>query len=741
MDQIQPPGDAGGDLQAGENFVVPSAASLQERRPRTLKHDDTFGVFDPSGDAMPEGGSAEGLYHRDTRHVALFVIMIGEQRPVLLSSTLSNDNGTLTCDLTNPTMAGDGGTLEHDLIHLRRSRFLYQGACYERLAVRNFSQAAQKITVSLLFSGDFADLFEVRGTHRAQRGTTHPQQTGTDQAMLSYTGLDGLRRETRFRFDPAPDKLMAGRASFVVDLPPSGTQVLFMEISCMPRETRGAVRWDFFRAMVESRRALRRIAARGTSVATNNELFNEAARRSVADLALLISQTPEGPYPYAGIPWFSTVFGRDGLITALQTLWSDPSISLGVLRHLAANQAAAYDPAADAEPGKILHEIRHGEMAELGEVPFRRYYGSVDSTPLFVMLAGAYLGRTGDLESIAALWPHIERALGWIDKDGDADGDGFVEYGRRTEHGLANQGWKDSHDSISHQDGSLATGPIALVEVQAYVFGAWRAAAEIARRLGHDGRARTLEDKAEALRQHFDACFFDADLGTYVLALDGDKKPCRVRASNAGHALFTGIAFAERAPAVVATLMDGASFSGWGVRTLAQGERRYNPMSYHNGSVWPHDNALIAAGFARYGFKHEAGRIFEGLFAASTTIDLRRLPELVCGFARQRSRGPTFYPVACAPQAWAAVAPLSLLQSSLGLGFDPDRAEIHFAAPALPPFLDEVVLRRLALGGGAADVTIRRENGCVAVTVLSQCGAVTVVTNTSSSGWPRSLPA
>lgn len=501
----------------------------------------------------------------------------------------------------------------------------------------------------------------------------------------------------------------------------------YVEIRCDAASVESSLR-RFFYFLREARRALRQSSSRAASVSTSNEIFNEAVRRSVSDLYMLITDTPEGPYPYAGIPWFSTVFGRDALTTAMETLWLDPAIARGVLRHLAVHQATAIDPAADAEPGKILHEARRGEMAELGEVPFRRYYGSIDATPLFIMLAGAYLQRTGDIDSLRALWPNIEAALDWIVADGDRDGDGFVEYGRQTAEGLINQGWKDSHDSVFHADGQMARGPIALVEVQAYVYGAWRAAAEIARRLGHAARAVELDMHADILRKQFDDSFFDEALGTYVLALDGEKKPCRVVTSNAGHALFTGIALPERAPRVVERLMAGSSFSGWGIRTVATTEARYNPMSYHNGSVWPHDNALIAAGLARYGFRREAARIFEGLFAASIYIELRRLPELFCGFPRQRSRGPTFYPVACAPQAWAAAAPLSMLQSCLGLGFDTDQNAITFEHPVLPDFLDEIVLRHLRIPGGAMDIALRRAGNEVAVHVLNREGGIRVVT-------------
>jgi glycogen debranching enzyme len=712
-------------------FFIPASASLQERRPRTLKHDDTFGVFDHNGDALAAPGSPEGIYHRDTRHLSLLYLTIGGARPLLLSSILRDDNAVLTCDLTNPDLFDSDGrlALEHDLIHIRRSRFLWSMTCHERLTVRNFDESTRPVRIDLAFAADFADLFEVRGTQRDRRGTSHDPEIGADAVTLAYTGLDGQLRETRLRFDPAPTEISADRAVFEIELAPDERKTVFAEIRFgEARSNKQPLRQAYVTGLRDARRSLRASVSRAASVATSNEIFNEAVRRAVSDLYMLVTDLPEGPYPYAGIPWFSTVFGRDALITAMETLWFDPSIARGVLGHLANNQATTEDPVADAEPGKILHEVRYGEMAELGEVPFRRYYGSVDSTPLFVMLAGRYLERTGDMAMIRSIWPNILAALDWISTYGDRDGDGFVEYGRRTAEGLVNQGWKDSYDSVFHADGTLARGPIALVEVQAYVYAAWEAGAAIARRLGHAELAMELDGRARKLRQEFDATFFDAALGTYVLALDGDKRPCRVRASNAGHALFAGIAFPERASSVVETLMANSSFSGWGVRTVAASEVRYNPMSYHNGSVWPHDNAMIAAGFARYGFRNEAARIFDGLFAASIYIDLRRLPELFCGFARQRSQGPTFYPVACAPQAWAAVAPLSLIQSCLGQGFDPAAAQITFDQPVLPAFLNEVILRGLSVGGGRIDVALRRAGSEVAAHVLAREGDIRVVT-------------
>lgn len=551
---------------------------------------------------------------------------------------------------------------------------------------------------------------------------------GSDQVVLSYTGLDGRRRSTRLRFDPVPAALDVTGAEFVFDLGPNEACKVLVEMTCDPGAAQTAsLSRAFFTAVRDSRRALRRSLSRATAIRTSNELFDELVRRSVSDLYMLMTDTSEGPYPYAGIPWFSTIFGRDALITALETLWLDPEIARGVISFLAVNQAMRVDPESDAEPGKILHEVRHGEMAELGEVPFRWYYGSIDSTPLFVVLCGAYLERTGDVATIRRVWPHVAAALEWIETWGDRDGDGFVEYERARQSGLANQGWKDSHDSIFHADGTLATGPIALCEVQAYVYGAYAAAASMADALGDAARARALEGKAGALRRRFDACFFDEALGTYVIALDGDKRPCRVRSSNAGHALFTGIAYEERAESVARGLMAARSFTGWGVRTVAAGAARYNPMSYHNGSVWPHDNAIVAAGLARYGRRDAAARILEGLFDASVFMDLKRLPELFCGFPRQRSRGPTFYPVACIPQSWAAAAPLSLLQSCLGLRFDPKEGVIGFDHPILPKFLGGVVLTGVGLCGTSVDIEVRGSGSSVVVGVLRRDGATKVV--------------
>jgi glycogen debranching enzyme len=703
-------------------FYIPATGTVTRPR-RTLKCGDTFIVTDSHGDIGASTGDPDGLFHTDTRFLSHLELLLNGEHPLLLGSNVRDDNTMLVVDLTNPDFYEDGQImLERDLVHIARTVFLWRGTAYQRLALRNHGDRPIAFELSLSFDSDFADLFEVRGIRRARRGLCSSKVIAADQSLLSYQGLDSVPRRTRLIFDPAPTKLVPKRASYHIELAPGEAKPIFVVVACNEPGVQRPV--PFLRGLLAAHRALRAGTRNMATVETSNELFNEVLCRSAADLCMLMTDTPQGRYPYAGIPWYSTTFGRDGLITALQMLWCDPSMARGVLRRLAAFQAKVSDPVSDAEPGKILHEMRLGEMAVLGEVPFGLYYGSVDSTPLFVLLAGLYAERTGDDATLAELWPCVEAALRWIDNIGDADRDGFVEYYRKTDKGLANQGWKDSHDAIFHADGRSAEGPIALAEVQGYVFAAKQVAARCARRLQRPELAAKLEADTQRLAERFEASFWCPELESYALALDGAKEPCRVRTSNAGQVLFAGIASPERARLVANGLLSPPFFSGWGIRTVARGQVRYNPMSYHNGSVWPHDNALIATGFARYGLKRSVGQVMQGLFEAATYMDLRRLPELFCGFQRERRRGPTLYPVACAPQAWASAAPFSLIEAALGLEFRPQTNEIHLRNPRLPAFLDEVILRNLQVGGSSIDLKVRRHADEVSLEVLRARGKI-----------------
>jgi len=705
-------------------FYIPMTGPAARPR-RSLKHDDTFIVLDSHGDIGASAGGPDGLFNADTRYLARLELVLDDVQPLLLGSNLRDDNSALTVDLTNPDVYRQGRiVLQKDMLHVVRTIFLWRGTAYQRIGLQNHGDRQASFDLTLLFDTDFADLFEVRGEQRPRRGIGSARLSGPSGILFEYRGLDGKPRNTALHFEPPPTRLAVNAATWHFDLAPQQVSSLFVAASCNKPADFAPAR--FFRGLLAHRREMRRSTVGVTSIETSNNIFNEVLCQSMADLNMLMTDTPQGRYPYAGIPWYSTTFGRDGIITALQMLWMDPRVARGVLRRLAFYQARSADALADAEPGKILHEMRGGEMAELREVPFAQYYGSVDATPLFVLLAGLYVERTGDDETLAELWPSIEAALAWIDGAGDPDRDGFVEYRRASEQGLANQGWKDSYDAIFHTDGRLAEGYIALAEVQGYVFAGKRLAARCAARLGKSDLARALEAEAELLADRFEQAFWCDDLGTYALALDGAKQPCRVRSSNAGQLLFSGIVRQDRARLVAADLMRPHFFTGWGIRTVAQGEARYNPMSYHNGSIWPHDNALIALGLARYGLKHSVECVFKGLFDAATYMDLRRLPELFCGFRREKERGPTLYPVACAPQAWASATPFTLLEASLGLEFDAGRGEIRLRNPRLPAFLDEVVLRDLRLGPSSVDLRVRRHGDEVSLEVLRTRGQIQV---------------
>jgi glycogen debranching enzyme len=705
-----------------ETFDIDAAASLTAQPPKVLKHDDLFAVFDHWGDCGRRRNSPEGLYFNDTRYVSRWHLRLeGDRVPLLLSSIHDDDGSALTATLANPTMPD----MSKDLIGITRTKFLWSGCCHERISLRNYDVHPHNVRLNIHFEADFKDLFEVRGTPRTVSPSRPVCHVSSDGFVFEYTGLDLVCRKTEVTFRPSPNRVSSGQARFDLTLPAGGTTSLVTRVRCADGKS---VPDDS--GIVTAYRAKRRDAQRKshaiTTVATTNDVFNKLMSRCTSDIYTLLARTPHGLYPHAGIPWYSTVFGRDGIITALFMLWVDPSIARGVLLHLAATQATSLDPLSDAEPGKILHEQRHCEMANTGEVPFGRYYGTVDATPLFVVLAGEYWRRTGDRATILQIWPNLQAALGWCEHHSDRDGDGFVAYHRRTPTGLVNQGWKDSHDAVFHSDGRTAHGPIALVEVQAYVHQAYEHGAKLADLLGEHDAAERYRSRAKALKSAFHDRFWHSEHDTYVLALDGERRPCRITASNAGHVLMSDLAPGDAALRLGRTLMSTDMWSGWGVRTLATGMPRYNPMSYHNGSIWPHDNALIAIGLARYGMKREAARIFEGLYAAQSYQADNRLPELFCGTARRRGRGPVSYPVSCSPQAWAAAAPFALLSACLGLDIDHQSNTITFKQPMLPEMTQDISLSGIRVGNSEADVRLLQSAGGVAVDVVRRVGDVVV---------------
>src|ERR1051326_5703450 len=620
-------------IEVGDQYYILAKSPLADDRTLVLKHDDTFAIFDRYGDIQPVGLGEQGIYHAGTRFLSKLVLQIAGKRPMLLSSTIREDNVLLAVDLSNPDLVDGDAILPRGTLHIYRSKFLWEGVCDERLRIRNYSLEAVDSWLTLSFGSDFADIFEVRGQRREARGQRIGDIVEDSILTLSYTGLDRVTRRLKIQCESGIAKTAPGEMRLPFHLE-SHIEAEFLisfmcEIGVSPEPIPCR---SYKQGLIETGRQLRQQGADACTIHTANGQFNHWIERSDADLQMMLTRTDWGVYPYAGVPWFSTVFGRDGIITALEYLWIDSEVARGVLRYLAANQASEVIPAQDAQPGKILHEERSGEMAAVKEIPFQRYYGSIDSTPLFLILAAAYLERTGDLELLRSIWPNVGRALQWIDCYGDHDHDGFVEYYRQSPTGLIQQGWKDSHDSIFHADGSLAEGPIALCEVQAYVYAAKTGIARAARTLGYLDLARDLEHQAEVLRERFESSFWCEELATYVIALDGEKRQCRVRSSNAGQCLFGGIASEDHAAAVTRTLLNNDRFSGWGIRTVASSEARYNPMSYHNGSIWPHDNALIAIGLARYNQMEALTKVFSGQFDAAIFSDLNRLPELFCGF-------------------------------------------------------------------------------------------------------------
>jgi glycogen debranching enzyme len=717
-----------------------------------LKHGNLFLLTDPFGDIHPDSRGL-GLYDLDTRVLSCAVLRINGVRPTLLRAQ-SASNHISTIQLTNPALRRDQATKKDETealamraISVMRRRWI-AGGLAERIEVTNYSSTAQRVALDLQLDVDDADICEVRGRVRERRGTFQPTLATSESVVFGYEGLDGLVRRTMVSFSPAevsasdPDDSGRGEGSvrihWALDIEPGGRDGVRWEVATDLRPGPGGTG-----AAEETTTRLARSVAGGAAdappgetrptigepsiaeaeygdwtercarIRSDGELLDLAVRRSIADLRLLRNDGPMRGEHYvaAGVPWFTTLFGRDSIITSLEVLPFMPDVARETLQVLANWQATEDDPERDMEPGKILHELRVGELARSGELPHRPYYGSIDSTPLWLILLDETYRWTGDLDFVRSLWPNALAALNWIDTWGDRDGDGFVEYQRRTPAGLLNQGWKDSGDAIRHRDGGLAVAPIALVEIQGYVFDAKRRLAHLADRLGDAELAARLTKEAEELRRRFEAAFWMEDVGFYAIALDADKRQVGTIGSNPGHCLWSGIVAPERVNAVVDRLLDSTMDCGWGIRTYASGQPGYNPVGYHTGTVWPHDNALIAAGMKRAGRHDAADRVASRMFEAAQSSPDFRLPELFCGFDRGLADVPVPYPVACSPQAWSAATALSLLQTMLGMHADAARDILELDRPHLPSWLGKVTVHELRVGERTVDLLFHRWRG------------------------------
>ena len=731
-----PPPRALGGARTAEVVATPAPPTLQDIRDATLvKEGDVFLLADLEGNVPAGNEDGFGLYLRDTRFLSTYDLEVQGLRPtILLSSGRWHFLGAYV--LTNPNLVTDEGErVAAQTVQIRRYRVARGRRVSESLTFQNFNVFALAIELTMHLDADFADMFEVRGRVTSGVGPRRVVHEIEGAALTFYhDGSDGTRRTTRVSFDPAPASLSDGAARYRLELSARGSHRVTIEIEMTEAAGGGEEPQLARHARGTPSTTAPGWLDGGARLTTSNDRFNHIVAQARADLAALVSGDAERTFVAAGIPWYAALFGRDSLITALESVWIAPALAKHTLVLLARGAARRDGPSRAQEPGKILHESRRGELARAGLVPYDPYFGTIDATPLWIVVLDEYFRATGDLALVRQLRPNLDAALDWIDVYGDLDDDGFVEYRARSPTGLLHQGWKDSWDAIVHSDGSLAEPPIALVEVQAYVYAAKRAAATLFRALGDPGLAARMDAEAERLRDAFEATFWMPSEGFYCMALDREKRQVAAIASNPGQALWSGIVAPERAARVAERLMSEDLFSGWGVRTLSNREVRYNPVGYHLGTVWPHDNALIALGLKRYGLDAPVLEIASGLFDAALHFPSCRMPELFCGFARGAFGVPVRYPVACSPQAWAAGSWSMLLQTMLGVRRTTDARELSIARPALPSWLEWVEVERLPMAAGQVDLRYERVAGRTAVDVVAMRGDVRVAL---SDRWPE----
>jgi glycogen debranching enzyme len=714
-----------GDVILGEQYYILASEVAADLPKLVLKHDEAFLVADRRGDLPSLPDTELGFYVDGTRFLRQLELRVHGQRPIVLNAGVAEDALQAAVDLTNPDVAlSPQVLLPGRSLRIARRLTVHEGRLYQLLVVEAYNREPVDLSLTLQYAADFVDVFEVRGHPREHRGERLDPMVDAATVRLAYRGLDKVVRTTTLTFSPPPDRLDETTAEYRLTLAPGASAELTVVVSAGVEPALPPRVLGYGEALRRRRAVDERLDE--AEVRSNHDLFEVWVQRSRRDLHLLLTTTEDGVVPYAGIPWYVAPFGRDALITALQVLPFAPAVAAGTLRYLARHVGRVYDDFTDQEPGKIIHELRRGEMAACREIPFIPYYGTVDAPPLFLMLLAEYWKWTADVVLARELWPTAEAVLEWMRSTAEAHG-GYLTYARRSPRGLINQGWKDSHDAIMHASGDLAEPPIALAEAQGYQYAALLAAAQVAEAIDRPEQAPALRERARRLRERFEADFWLPDEAYYALALDREGQPCRVIASNAGHLLWTRLVSESRAPIVARRLMADDMFTGWGVRTLAGGERLYNPMSYHNGSVWPHDTAIAAVGMRRYGMNEPFITLTTGLFEATLQFENMRMPELFCGFPRVDGYGPTQYPVACAPQAWAAGVVFMLIAAMLGLSPDAADNQLTLNRPRLPGWLSWIELRNLRLRDSRMTLRASQGQDGAAIEMLSRSGDAELV--------------
>ena len=704
-----------------------------------LKEDQIQLVTDAYGN-IPAGNTAGyGLYMLDTRFLSAFELLIEGQNPIYLSHS-SDRNFIATFQFVNPPLTlRDGVRVGRQTVSIRRSRFVDGVALYERIGFYNCNQVPLDLEITLTFDSDFADIFAVRNYAPQRRGVRSSVHTSTKRITFTYRGRDNINRRTVIEFDRPPEPKSANTLLFPIHLEPHVPVSLALRMIPQVGTATPLPKVSFDPALESLANAYEEWHKDSTAIQTNNEYFDDGMlRQSRLDVRALLEFRNTDPgtrvvVPSAGIPWYAVPFGRDSIVTALQTLMYNPSIAEGTLRTLAAYQGVKFDAVTEEEPGKIFHELRRGELANLKQIPHLPYYGTVDATPLFVVLFVETMRWLGMSEAgkvlYADLLPAVLKALSWCDDHGDLDQDGYVEYQQGALGGVRNQGWKDSPDSLQYQDGTSAVLPAALVEVQGYVYHAKDGLSRLTAHRGDVELSKRLAAEAAALKLRFNRDFWMDDCGFYAQALDGKKQPIASITSNAGHVLWSGIADEDKAELTVRNLGSEDMFSGWGLRTLSASSPNYNPMSYHNGSVWPHDNSLIAVGMRRYGFSEDAAAIVNGVIDAGFRFPNHRLPELFCGFSRDRkfNSSPVAYLVSCSPQAWAAAAPFLFIQTLLGI--EPLSGESLSLDPVSTDLFLRYRVERMHLGDHRVSFDVQHRDGECRIRQLS--GDITLTSNSA----------